>query len=108
VKAGNGKELMFMPGWWYVISAASFLDRIDTVPDTLALAPRIKCPVLALRGDKEDGERYPAEAYGRVAGGPCRVEIISSCDHFYNGRESHVAGVVADWLEQTLKGKGYP
>jgi hypothetical protein len=26
VQAGRGRELMFMPGWWYVISAESFLD----------------------------------------------------------------------------------
>jgi pimeloyl-ACP methyl ester carboxylesterase len=103
VKAGRGKELMFMPGWWYVISAESFLDRIETVPEILALAPKIKCPVLTLRGDKEDGERYPAEAYGRVAGGPCKVEIIPNCDHFYNGREDYVAKVVADWLAETLR-----
>jgi pimeloyl-ACP methyl ester carboxylesterase len=103
VKAGKGKELMFMPGWWYVISAESFLDRIESVPDTIALAPRIKCPVLTLRGDKEDGDRYPAEEYGRVAGGPCRVEIIPNCDHFYNGREDYVASLVVGWLKQTLK-----
>jgi len=103
VRAGRGRELMLMPGWWYVISAESFLDRIESVPDILANAPKIKCPVLTLRGDKEDGERYPAEQYGKVAGGPCKVEIISSCDHFYNGREDHVAKVVADWLTQTLK-----
>ena len=102
VKEGKGKELLFMPGWWYVISAESFLDRIETVPDILANAPKIECPVLALRGDKEDGERYPAEQYGKVAGGPCKVEIISNCDHFYNGREDHVAKVVADWLVETL------
>jgi pimeloyl-ACP methyl ester carboxylesterase len=103
VKKGRGRDLMFMPGWWYVISAESFLDRIATVPDTIALAPKIKCPVLAIRGDKEDPERYPAEAYGRVAGGPCRVEVIPGCDHFYNGREEYVAGVVASWLAETLR-----
>ena len=103
VQAGRGRELMFMPGWWYVISAESFLDRIETVPDILANAPKIKCPVLALRGDKEDPQRYPAEEYGRAAGGPCKVEVIPNCDHFYNGREDHVAKVVADWLAQTLR-----
>ena len=66
VDAGRGRELLFMPGWWYVISAESFLDRIANVPDTIALAPRIKCPVLALRGDKEDVDRYPAEEIGRA------------------------------------------
>jgi pimeloyl-ACP methyl ester carboxylesterase len=102
VKAGRGRELLLMPGWWYVISAESFLDRISTVPDTIALAPRIKCPVLAIRGDKEDVHRYPAEEFQRAAGGPCQVEIISDCDHFYNGREDHVADVVASWLAGKL------
>lgn len=102
VDAGRGRELMFLPGWWYVISAESFLDRIKTVPDTIALAPKIKCPVLAIRGDKEDVDRYPAEEFQRAAGGPCKVEIIPDCDHFYNGREEKVAAIVSSWLAATL------
>ena len=103
VKSGHGRELMFMPGWWYVISAESFLDRIATVPDTIALAPKIKCPVLAIRGDKEEADRYPAEEFQRHAGGPCEVEIVADCDHFYNGREGVVAELVAKWLTRSLK-----
>ena len=103
VAAGRGRDLMFMPGWWYVISAESFLDRIVSVPDTIALAPRIKCPVLAIRGDKEDRDRYPAEEFQAVCGGPCDVNIVEHCDHFYNGREEHVAGTVSSWLAKTLK-----
>jgi pimeloyl-ACP methyl ester carboxylesterase len=102
VAAGRGRELLFMPGWWYVISAESFLDRIATVPDTLALAPQIRCPVLALRGDREDRDRYPAEELQAAAGGPCEVHVVAHCDHFYNGREQHVARLVADWLQRTL------
>jgi len=102
VNAGRGNELMFMPGWWYVISAESFLDRIATVPDTIGLAPKIRCPVLAIRGDKEDVDRYPAEEFQRVAGGPCRVEIVPKCDHFYNGREDAIAEIVSSWLVQAL------
>jgi pimeloyl-ACP methyl ester carboxylesterase len=103
VAAGKGRELMFMPGWWYVISAESFLDRIVNVPDTVGLAPQIKCPVLAIRGDKEDVDRYPAEEFAAACGGPCDVNIVANCDHFYNGREAHVAGIVADWLRKSLK-----
>src|SRR5262245_56141344 len=103
VKEGRGRELMFIPGWWYVITAESFLDRIKTVPDTIALAPKIKCPVLTIRGDKEEKSRYPAEEFQRAAGGPCRVEIVENCDHFYNGREDHVAKLVATWLKETLR-----
>ena len=102
VKAGRGRELLLMPGWWYVISAESFLDRISSVPDTIALAPKIKCPVLCIRGDKEDVHRYPAEEFQRAACGPCQVEIVPDCDHFYNGRESHVAGIVSSWLAEKL------
>ncbi|HZM44935.1 MAG TPA: alpha/beta hydrolase [Burkholderiales bacterium] len=102
VEAGRGRELMFMPGWWYVITAESFLDRIVSVPDTLALAPQVKCPVLTLRGDQEDGHRYPAEEFQKVAGGPCKAEIVPDCDHFYNGKEEKVAGIVSDWLVKTL------
>ena len=103
VQAGRGRELMFMPGWWWVISAESFLDRVRTVPDTIALAPKIKCPVLCIRGDQEDADRYPTEEFQRAAGGPYRVEVIPDCDHYYNGREEMVAGIVAGWLKQTLK-----
>jgi pimeloyl-ACP methyl ester carboxylesterase len=101
VAAGQGRELMFMPGWWYVISAESFLDRIVNVPDTIALAPRITCPVLAIRGDQEDRDRYPAEEFQAACGGPCHVNIVQDCDHFYNGREDAVAGVVSAWLAAT-------
>jgi pimeloyl-ACP methyl ester carboxylesterase len=103
VAAGRGRELMFMPGWWYVISAESFLDRIVSVPDTIALAPQIKCPVLAIRGDQEDRDRYPAEEFAAACGGPCEVNIVANCDHFYNGREEHVAGIVSAWLAKTLR-----
>ena len=103
VRAERGRDLILMPGWWYLISAESFLDRISSVPDTIALAPKIKCPVLAIRGDQEDRDRYPAEEFQRAAGGPCQVEVVASCDHFYNGREDHVAELVASWLAQTLR-----
>jgi len=103
VKAGRPKELLFMPGWWYVISAESFLDRIETVPDTIALAPQVKCPVLCIRGDKEPRDRYPAEEFQARAGGSCKVEIVPNCDHFYNGREDVVAKHVAAFLAQALE-----
>ena len=102
VKMGHGRELMFIPGWWYVISAESFMDRIETVPDTLALASQIKCPVLCICGDKEDPDRYPAKEYQRHAGGRCDVEIVANCDHFYNGREGVVSDIVAKWLTNVL------
>ena len=52
VAAGRGRELMLVPGWWYVISAESFLDRMSEMPDVLELAPTIRCPTLFIRGDE--------------------------------------------------------
>ncbi len=106
VKAGRGRELLLIPGWWYVITAESFLDRLTEVPDTIALAPRITCPVLCIRGDQEARDRYPAEEFQSRVTGPCEVEIVSDCDHFYVGREDTVAAIVSSWLARVLAPRG--
>lgn len=102
VAQGRGSELMVLPGWWYVITAESYLDYCSELPDVLALAPRITCPVLYIRGDKEPAHIYPAEEFARRAGGRCDVRIIENCDHFYGGREAAVTGVITEWLAQVL------
>ena len=98
VRAGQGRELMLLPGWWYVASAASFLE-LANCPDILELAPQIRCPVLYLRGDKEPRELYPAEEFARRCAGECTVEIVPDCDHFYVGREAAVTATVVNWLK---------
>ena len=91
----NPKDLLLMPGWWYAITAESFLD-LANCPDILALAPGIRCPVLYLRGDKEPRDLYPAEEFAKKTN--CTVQIVADCDHFYNGREEVVADIVSRWL----------
>ncbi|HYR33104.1 MAG TPA: alpha/beta fold hydrolase [Burkholderiales bacterium] len=102
VADGRGRELMLLPGWWYVTSAASFLD-LANCPDIVELAPRVPCPVLYLRGDQEPRDLYPAEEFRRRCAGPCTVEVVLQCDHFYRGREAAVSAIVSRWLMQTLK-----
>jgi pimeloyl-ACP methyl ester carboxylesterase len=102
VAAGRGGDLMLMPGWWYVITAESFIDRNTQMPDILELAPRVACPVLYIRGDQESAETYPAEAFRARAAGSCVVDIIPNCDHFYRGREDAVVERVTAWLKRTL------
>jgi pimeloyl-ACP methyl ester carboxylesterase len=103
VAAGRGRELILVPGWWYVITAESFLDRMTEMPDVLELAPTITCPTLFIRGDQEDPDTYPAEAFRARAGGPCDVAIVPNCDHFYVGREAAICDLVSGWLTRTLK-----
>lgn len=102
VADGRGDELIMVPGWWYVLTANSFLDRLTTMPDTVETAPRIECPTLYVRGDLERREAYPAEAFAAASAGPCDVEIVEDCDHYYNGREDVITDLVAGWLKRTL------
>jgi len=104
--AGRGRELMQLPGWWYVITAESFVDLLGELPDILELAPRIVCPVLYLRGDQEPAELYPAEEFQRRAGGPSEIEIVRNCGHFYVGREDAVVELVTGWLARTMPAGG--
>jgi pimeloyl-ACP methyl ester carboxylesterase len=99
---------MLLPGWWHVASAESFLDLLTELPDILELAPRVACPTLFVRGDAEPADLYPAEEFQRRAGGPCAVEIVPRCNHFYVGREDAVAEILSTWLARTLGPDGPP
>jgi pimeloyl-ACP methyl ester carboxylesterase len=108
IVAGRGNELILLPGWYYVITAATFVDHVNELPDVVALAPRIRCPVLYVRGDGELQTLYPAEEFAPTAGGRCEVRIVSDCDHFYGGREEAICDLVGSWLQQALaKGDGH-
>jgi len=100
VDEGRGHTLMVMPGWWYVVTAETYLDRISNMPDVIANARRITCPVLYVRGDKEVPSQYPAEEFKAAAAGPCDVSIIPDCDHYYRGRSDAVAAIVSTWLRK--------
>jgi len=100
VADGRGRDLLLMPGWWYVASAESFLDRLASMPAIVDLAPRITCPVLFIRGDQESPDTYPAEKFQARAGSRCDVEVVPDCDHFYVGREAWVTEIVVSWLKE--------
>jgi pimeloyl-ACP methyl ester carboxylesterase len=100
VADGRGRDLLLMPGWWYVASAESFLDRLASMPAIVDLAPRITCPVLFIRGDQESPDTYPAEKFQARAGSRCDVEVVPDCDHFYVGREARVTEIVVSWLKE--------
>jgi pimeloyl-ACP methyl ester carboxylesterase len=102
VAGGRGHELMLLPGWWYAITAESYLDYSANLPDVLALAPEIECPVLYIRGDKEPAHIYPAEEFAARAGGRCDVRIVKDCDHFYGGREDAVTVIITEWLGDVM------
>lgn len=99
---GRGDELMLMPGWYWVTTARSILDYASNLPHILEDAPRITCPVLFLRGDREPPELYPAEEFKARCKGPVDIATIENSGHFYVGAEDRVNRMVCDWLERTL------
>jgi pimeloyl-ACP methyl ester carboxylesterase len=102
VARGRGKELMLLPGWWWVISAESLLDYSRNMPNTLDNARRIKSPVLYVCGEEEPEDVYPVRQFARLCTAPCETVILPGCDHFYTGREREVAALVTKWLRRTL------
>jgi pimeloyl-ACP methyl ester carboxylesterase len=102
IASGKPRQLMLLPTWWYVISARTFMDRLTNVPNLVANAKRIRCPVLFIRGDQEPVENYPAELFKANCAGPCEIAIIPNCDHFYVGAEDRVANTVMEWLSRML------
>jgi len=102
VAQGRGGELLILPGWFYVTTAASLVDMETNTPVLVEDARSITCPVLFIRGSEEDRDIYPAEAFASACRGDVDVRIIDDCNHFYQGHEDEVATIVADWLEKTL------
>lgn len=99
VKIGQGDQIIALPGWWYAISAASWVDLSQNVPSTVENARRYPGPILALRGSKEPSNVYPAEEVAGAAGSRAKLVILPGADHFYNGTEVDLARAVCDWMK---------
>lgn len=94
----KGDTLLQLPGWWYTLTARSYIEFLERCPDLLALAPQVSCPVLYVIGDEEPADLYPARAFEAAAAGPVTVDIVTNCGHFYVGREAAVCEAIAAWL----------
>ncbi|MFP3913946.1 MAG: alpha/beta hydrolase [Actinomycetota bacterium] len=99
VEEGRPDTLMLVPGWWYVISAGTYVEYLRRCPDVLELAPSIDVPTLYLVGDSEPEDLYPARAFRERAPGPVTVEVVGDCDHYYTRQEDAVAASVARFLD---------
>lgn len=98
VAQGRGDQIIALPGWWYAITAASWVDLSENVPVTAERARRYPGPVLALRGSQEPPDSYPAEKVAEACGGRATLVVIPGADHFYNGTQPELARAVCDWL----------
>ena len=102
VASGNGSQLMVVPGWWYVISATTYVEFLDHCPDIVELAPDIACETLFVRSVEEPADVYPAEEFAARSPHPVEVAVLDAGGHYYRGSEDLVAGTVARWLADQI------
>lgn len=98
VAEGRGDQMIALQGWWYAITAASWVDLSKNVPLTVEGARRYPGPILALRGEREAADLYPAEAVAEAASDRATLAVIPGADHFYNNTEATFARAVCEWL----------
>lgn len=103
VAEGRGQDLMRTPGWWYVLSAASYVDRVDASPTLLDAAPSITRPVLLIKGAGESDDQYPIGAFAERCPGPSDVVRLDGADHFYSDLTAVVGTIVVEWLDGVLE-----
>lgn len=98
VARGAGRELMIVPGWWYVISAQTYVEYLDNCPDIVEMASQVPCETLFVRSVEEPPDLYPAEEYAARSGRPVDIRIVEAGGHYYRGGERLVTDTVAEWL----------
>jgi len=102
VAEGAGHQLLLVPGWWYVISANTYVEFLDHCPDIVDLAPRIPCETLFVRSRHESPDLYPAEELAERSPHSVLVEVLDAGGHYYAGGETLVAETVSSWLVNRL------
>jgi pimeloyl-ACP methyl ester carboxylesterase len=98
VERGDGREMMLVPGWWYVISAQTYVEFLDKCPDIVELASGVPCETLFVRSIEEPQELYPAEEFAARSRHRVDIEILQAGGHYYVGGERLITDTVADWL----------
>lgn len=102
VAAGDGDQLMLVPGWWYVISANTYVEFLDNCPDIVELAGAIPCEALFIRSEEEPAEVYPAEEVAKHSPHPVTIEVRDVGGHYYSGHEQAVSEIVTAWLGERI------
>ncbi|MGI9605678.1 MAG: alpha/beta hydrolase [Acidimicrobiales bacterium] len=98
VAAGEGRQLLLVPGWWYVISANTYVEFLDRCPDIVEMADRIPCPTLFIRSREEPRTVYPAEELADRAMVDVDVRVLDAGGHYYVGHENLISNSVASFL----------
>ena len=108
VAQGRGGELMVLPGWWYVITAQSYLDYCTELPDVLGLSPAHHLPGALHPRRQGAGPHLPGRGIRRPRGWAVRCahrERLRSLLRRPRGRRSRTsspAGSARCWRKLEL------
>jgi pimeloyl-ACP methyl ester carboxylesterase len=102
ISNGKGDELISMPGWYWITTPRSIVDLATNLPHLIEEAPKIKCPVLFIRGDQEPKNLYPAEAFKNACNSTVDIVIIENSNHFYVSAENTVKKIICDWIRDKI------
>jgi len=106
VAAGRGDELMLVPGWWYVISARTYVEFLHHCPDIIEWSSSIPCRTLFVRGGDEPADLYPAEEIATASNHPVDIAVLDGCGHYYTDCGTETISLVGSWLDEHALGEG--
>jgi pimeloyl-ACP methyl ester carboxylesterase len=103
VAADAGQTLMLVPGWWYLISATTYVEFLDNCPDLIEMAAAISCETLFIRSEDEPADLYPAGEFAARATPEVTIDILAAGGHYYVGGEELVSARVVAWLKDRVE-----
>lgn len=82
--------------WWQVWTSPSYANW-----SMAPVLPKVKCPVLAIHGDRDDYGSYAfPELVARLAGGETTLLLLEHCGHMpHRERLDEVLGAVSSFLQ---------
>ncbi|MFC2177026.1 alpha/beta hydrolase [Actinomycetota bacterium] len=103
VAADAGHTLLLVPGWWYLITATTYVEFLDNCPDLIEMAAAIPCETLFIRSEEEPADLYPAGEVAARATREVTIEILAAGGHYYVGGEELVSARVVAWLADRVE-----
>ncbi len=103
VAADAGQTLMLVPGWWYLITATTYVEFLDHCPDLIEMAAAIPCETLFIRSEEEPADLYPAGEVAARATAEVTIETLAAGGHYYVDGEELVSARVVAWLADRVQ-----
>lgn len=101
VASGEGHRILTLPKWYYGMSAASLLDRLDEEDDAwMKAVSSSSSPLLMIWGSAESRHAAWSDLWSRLGVPDREHHIIEGSEHFYLGFEHELTRLIDDFIER--------